>query len=79
MKSTEDRLKEVMPALQSIFEFGIDLNHPSILHFKKIANEFVQGAHASSGTLQLKDYDRNLVWKLSNKVPSIIKLEYIKK
>ena len=79
MKSKEERLKEVMQSLNKLYEIGIHMNHPSIIEFKKICNEFVTEERNASGRLPLHEYDHNLEYKLSLKTHSIVKMTHLKK
>jgi hypothetical protein len=76
MKTKEERLKEVMESMRKLFEIGIDMKHESIISFKKISNDFVQNETNVTGKMPLSEYDRILVYKLSNTRPSVIKLEH---
>ena len=78
MKTKADRLNEVMQSMNKLYEIGIDMNHPSIIKFKKICNEFVSKEINASGKLPLEEYDRNLEYILSRKVPSVIKMSHLK-
>tara|TARA_B100001094_G_scaffold298974_1_gene323281 strand:- start:12274 stop:12522 length:249 start_codon:yes stop_codon:yes gene_type:complete len=76
MKTKEERLREIMECMKKLFEIGIDMKHESIISFKKISNDFVQNETNMSGKLHLSEYDRTLVYKLSNTRQSVIKLEH---
>jgi len=76
MKTKEERLKEIMESMKKLFEIGIDMKHESIISFKKISNDFVQNETNTSGKLPLSEYERILVYKLSNTRQSVIKLEH---
>ena len=78
MKTKEERLKEVMESLNKLHEIGINMNHTSIIEFKKICNEFVADEVNASGTLPLHEYHHNLEYKLSLKIPSVVKMTHLK-
>ena len=78
MKSKKERLDEVMQSLNKLHEIGIDMNHTSIIEFKKICNEFVTEEVNASGTLPLWEYHHNLEYKFSLKVPSVVKMTHLK-
>jgi len=79
MKSKRERLDEVMQSLNKLHEIGIDMNHTSIIEFKKICNEFVTDEVNASGILPLHEYDHNLEYQLSLKVASVVKMTHLKK
>ena len=78
MKSKKERLDEVMQSLNKLHEIGIDMNHTSVIEFKKICNEFVTEEVNASGTLPLNEYDHKLEYKFSLKVPSVVKMTHLK-
>ena len=65
-KSLENRLVEVKTLYKNIADLGLSEEVcPAIRTFKEICNDFVKNGRGASGTINLRETNRDLIYVLS--------------
>lgn len=65
-KTKADRVMEIVKAWKKLKEIGFPEDVPSLIEFKKIANQFIEDGIPMTGKIPMESFNRTLCYILTN-------------
>ncbi len=65
-KTKGDRVMEIVKAWKKLKEIGFPEDVPSLIEFKKIANQFIEDGIPMTGKIPMEGFNRTLCYILTN-------------